>query len=90
MGAKAIGLNDFEIIVRYMLPNMSSTLIVQVTLSAAKAIIAEASLSFLGLGIQPPLASWGAMLKSRLFLFEPYALAECFFRASRSCCWCSD
>ncbi len=64
MGAKAIGLNDFEIIFRYMLPNMSSTLIVQVTLSAAKAIIAEASLSFLGLGIQPPLASWGAMLKS--------------------------
>lgn len=64
MGAKAIGLNDFEIISRYVLPNMSSTLIVQVTLSAAKAIIAESSLSFLGLGIQPPLASWGAMLKS--------------------------
>lgn len=64
MGAKAIGLNDFEIIFRYVLPNMSSTLIVQVTLSAAKAIIAESSLSFLGLGVQPPLASWGAMLKS--------------------------
>lgn len=64
MGAKAIGLNDFEIILRYILPNMSSTLIVQVTLSAAKAIIAESSLSFLGLGVQPPLASWGAMLKS--------------------------
>ena len=64
MGARAIGLNDFEIIFRYVLPNMSSTLIVQVTLSAAKAIIAESSLSFLGLGVQPPLASWGAMLKS--------------------------
>lgn len=63
-GARAIGLNDFEIITRYMLPNMSSTLIVQVTLSCAKAIIAEASLSFLGLGVQPPAASWGSMLKS--------------------------
>ena len=63
-GAKAVGLNDFEIIMRYMLPNMSSTLIVQVTLSCAKAIIAESSLSFLGLGVQPPAASWGSMLKS--------------------------
>jgi len=63
-GARAIGLNDIEIIFKYLLPNMSSTLIVQVTLSCAKAIIAESSLSFLGLGIQPPLASWGSMLKS--------------------------
>lgn len=62
--AKAIGLNDFEIITRYVLPNMVSTLIVQVTLSCAKAIIAESSLSFLGLGVQPPAASWGSMLKS--------------------------
>lgn len=63
-GAKAIGLNDFEIITRYVFPNMASTLIVQVTLSCAKAIITESSLSFLGLGIQPPAASWGSMLKS--------------------------
>lgn len=64
MGAKAAGLNDFEIITKYILPNLFSTLIVQVTLSSAQAIIAEASLSFLGLGVQPPATSLGSMLKS--------------------------
>jgi len=63
-GAKAIGLNDFEIIFRYILPNISSVIIVQTSLNAAQAIIAEASLSFLGLGIQAPQASWGSMLKT--------------------------
>jgi peptide/nickel transport system permease protein len=63
-GAKAIGLNDFEIIVRYILPNITSVIIVQTSLNAAQAIIAEASLSFLGLGIQAPQASWGSMLKT--------------------------
>jgi peptide/nickel transport system permease protein len=63
-GAKAIGLNDFEIIFRYILPNVSSVIIVQTSLNAAQAIIAEASLSFLGLGIQAPQASWGSMLKT--------------------------
>jgi peptide/nickel transport system permease protein len=63
-GARAIGLNDFEIIVRYILPNISSVIIVQTSLNAAQAIIAEASLSFLGLGIQAPQASWGSMLKT--------------------------
>ncbi len=63
-GARAIGLNDFEIIIRYILPNISSVIIVQTSLNAAQAIIAEASLSFLGLGIQAPQASWGSMLKT--------------------------
>lgn len=63
-GARAIGLNDAKIIWRYVLPNLLSTLIVQVTLTAAKAVLAEASLSFLGLGVPLPRASWGTMLKS--------------------------
>src|SRR3972149_11152492 len=50
MGARAIGLNDLEIIIKYVLPNAIPPIIVQTTLSAAQAVIAEASLSFLGLG----------------------------------------
>lgn len=63
-GAKAIGLNDCKIIFRYVLPNMSSTLIVQFALSCASAVLSEASLSFLGLGVPLPAASWGTMLKN--------------------------
>lgn len=62
--AKAIGLNDFEIIVRYVLPNVAPVIIVQSSLNAAQAIISEAALSYLGLGIQPPDASWGYLLKT--------------------------
>lgn len=61
--ARSIGMNDFKIIMRYILPNLSNTLIVQVTLSCAKAVIAESSLSFLGLGVPLPLASLGTILK---------------------------
>lgn len=63
-GARAIGLKDSKIIWRYVLPNLVSTLIVQATLTAAKAVLAEAGLSFLGLGVPLPRASWGTMLKS--------------------------
>jgi peptide/nickel transport system permease protein len=63
-GARAIGLPDRWIILRYVLPNVLSPIIVQATLAIATAIIAEASLSFLGLGQQPPAASWGAMLNA--------------------------
>lgn len=62
--AKSIGLNDFEIITRYILPNVTPVIIVQASLNAAQAIISEASLSYLGLGIQPPDASWGYLLKT--------------------------
>ncbi len=61
-GARAIGLPHRWIILRYILPNILSPLLVQATLTVATAIIAEASLSFLGLGQQPPAPSWGAML----------------------------
>lgn len=63
-GARAIGLKDSKIIWRYVLPNLISTLIVQATLTAAKAVLAEAGLSFLGLGVPLPRASWGTMLKN--------------------------
>lgn len=62
--AKSVGLNDFEIITRYILPNVTPVIIVQASLNAAQAIISEASLSYLGLGIQPPDASWGYLLKT--------------------------
>ncbi|MGK9166388.1 ABC transporter permease [Inquilinus limosus] len=63
-GARSIGLPDRWIILRYILPNVLPPLIVQATLTIATAIIAEASLSFLGLGQQPPSPSWGSMLNT--------------------------
>jgi len=60
--AKAIGRSDSGIIWKYILPNILSTLIVQGTVQFAIAILAEAGLSYLGLGTQPPHASWGRML----------------------------
>ena len=61
--AVANGANDLTIIFRHILPNMTSTLIVQATLTIPGAIIGEAVLSFLGLGVQPPTPSWGVMLQ---------------------------
>ena len=63
-GARAIGLPDRWIIIKYVLPNAMSPILVQATLAIASAIIAEASLSFLGLGQQPPNPSWGSMLNT--------------------------
>ncbi len=60
--AQAIGLTHAAIIARYILPNIFPPILVQATLTIATAIIAEASLSFLGLGQQPPAPSWGSML----------------------------
>jgi ABC-type dipeptide/oligopeptide/nickel transport system permease subunit len=63
-GARAIGLPDRWILLRYVLPNVAPQILVQATLTIASAIIAEASLSFLGLGQQPPNPSWGSMLNT--------------------------
>jgi len=63
-GARAIGLPDLWILLRYVLPNVLPPILVQATLTIAAAIIAEASLSFLGLGQQPPNPSWGSMLNT--------------------------
>ncbi len=61
--SRAIGLNPFTIIVRHILPQTTSYLMVAMTLSVPGYILAESGLSFLGLGIQQPDASWGNMLK---------------------------
>jgi peptide/nickel transport system permease protein len=57
--ARAIGVRPGRIVLAHILPNMANTLIVQLTLTAAFAILQEAVLSFLGLGVQPPTPSWG-------------------------------
>jgi len=63
-GARAIGLGHVLIMIRYILPNVFPPILVQATLTIATAIIAEAALSFLGLGQQPPAPSWGSMLNT--------------------------
>ena len=62
--ARAVGNPSWRIALRHILPNILPPLIVQATLAIAAAIIAEASLSFLGLGQQPPAPSWGSMLNT--------------------------
>ena len=62
--ARAVGNPGYRIAFRHILPNILPALLVQATLSIAMAIIAEASLSFLGLGQQPPAPSWGSMLNT--------------------------
>ena len=62
--ARAIGNPPWRIALRHILPNIVPAILVQATLTIAAAIIAEASLSFLGLGQQPPEPSWGSMLNT--------------------------
>jgi peptide/nickel transport system permease protein len=62
--SRAVGVRDVAIVVRHVLPNVFPLLMVQASLGMAGAILAEASLSFLGLGIQPPTPSWGAMINA--------------------------
>ena len=62
--ARAVGNPHWRIALRHVLPNVVPPLIVQATLAIAAAVIAEASLSFLGLGQQPPAPSWGSMLNT--------------------------
>ena len=63
-GARALGASDLRIIVRHVLPNVMPPLIVQATITIATSLLAQASLSFLGLGLQPPNPSWGSMLNT--------------------------
>jgi peptide/nickel transport system permease protein len=60
--ARALGQGHFWIVVKHVLPNVSASIIVLSTLNVASVIIAETSLSFLGLGVQPPTVTWGLML----------------------------
>ncbi|MCL6517545.1 MAG: ABC transporter permease [Alicyclobacillus sp.] len=60
--ARVVGCSDWRIMLRHIFPNITTPLIVQVTVAMAGGIVAEASLSYLGLGVIPPTASWGTML----------------------------
>ena len=64
LAARSIGASGSRIALRHILPNTLSPLIVSATLAVGFAVLTEASLSFLGVGIQPPTASWGAMLQT--------------------------
>ena len=62
--ARAIGANDRRIVFKHIIPNAMAPLIVQATMCVAGSILSIASLSFLGLGIQPPTPEWGSMLSN--------------------------
>jgi peptide/nickel transport system permease protein len=69
--ARALGATDLRVIVRHILPNIIQPIVVQAAIGMAGAILAEATMSFLGLGVPPPTASWGAMLNDgRAHLFD--------------------
>lgn len=69
--ARALGASDMRVMVRHILPNIVQPLIVQAAIGMAGAVLAEATLSFLGLGVPPPATSWGAMLNdARSHLFD--------------------
>jgi peptide/nickel transport system permease protein len=69
--ARALGASDWRVIVRHILPNIVQPIIVQAAIGMAGAILAEATMSFLGLGVPPPTASWGSMLNDgRAHLFD--------------------
>lgn len=72
---KISGGSNFRIIMKHLLPNCLSTMIVTVTLGIPSAIMSEASLSFLGLGVQPPMSSWGAMINAA----QPYIRSHIYY-----------
>jgi peptide/nickel transport system permease protein len=73
--AKALGVKDRRIIFRHILPNALAPVFVTATLGVASAILIEASLSFLGFGVQPPAPSWGNILtEGRTYIFDAWWL----------------
>jgi len=72
--ARAIGASTPSIVLRHVVPNVSAPLLVQTTVSLSTAILTEAALSFLGLGTQPPIPSWGLMLSDarQYMLIDPW------------------
>jgi len=69
--ARALGASDWRILARHILPNIMQPVIVQAAIGMAGAVLAEATMSFLGLGVPPPTASWGSMLNDgRSHLFD--------------------
>ena len=71
IGAKALGISDFLIIFKHILPNALTPVMVSATIGVATAILTEAGLSFLGFGVPPPQATWGNILsEGKNFLFD--------------------
>jgi len=72
--ARAIGASSGRIIARHVVPNVAAPILIQTTVSLSTAILTEAALSFLGLGTQPPTASWGLMLSAsrQYMLIDPW------------------
>lgn len=69
--ARGIGVNDFKIIIQHIIPNIISSIIVQATLDMGAAILTISALSFLGLGVPPPIADWGSMVKEgRIYILN--------------------
>jgi len=83
MAAKIAGANDGKIITRHLLPSFLSYLIVSLTLSIPGMILGETALSFLGLGLRPPVVSWGVLLKEaqniRTVALHPWLLIPGLF-----------
>ena len=83
LAAKAMGVSDFKIIVRHILPHTMSYSIIAIMLSIPGYILGESALSLLGLGIVDPYASWGNMLKDSMSIvhikFAPWILLPGFF-----------
>lgn len=83
MAAKASGVSDVKIILRHMLPSSASHIIVVATLSIPGMILAETALSFLGIGIRPPMTSWGVLLQEAqkvvVLRFYPWIIIPAFF-----------
>jgi oligopeptide transport system permease protein len=71
-GARSLGAADAHIMIAHLLPNVAAPIIVMATLLIPNFIIAEAGLSFLGLGVQPPLPSWGIMIAEGIDSIESY------------------
>jgi peptide/nickel transport system permease protein len=70
LAARMIGASDWRIILQHLLPNTVGAIIVAATFNVADAILAESYISYLGYGIQPPVASWGNMLNNAQQYFD--------------------
>ncbi|MEZ4865086.1 MAG: ABC transporter permease [Caldilineaceae bacterium] len=76
-GARAVGVHQWRILFQYLIPNALGPIIVAVTFGFAGAIVAEAALSFLGVGVQPPQPSWGTMIRDNAlsWRYRPWLVA---------------